>query len=383
MSQPSATKEVSIIAKGSVKFGFDLFNKVLNPEENAIFSSYSVASVLSMASMGAKGNTLKELKEVLNLPDDDQVLKTAYSIISSVTKSDENIKLEIANGIFPSTQVDLNQQFLNDSRKYFLSEVEATNFMDTDAAIKKLNKWVSNKTHDKIMDMFAEGSIDPYTVSILVNAIYFKGNWLEKFDSTLTSNKPFYVSPNKTVQVPTMFKNMEFVSEYVEDLKCTICALPYQGERMTMYILLPKERFGLPDVEAKLSSDAFDPSILDKITRKDEKPLHLPKFKIESTHDIKAGLELQGVSDLFNRACDLSGVAGAPGDIYVSKVIQKAMIEVNEEGSEAAAATAMQMVPCCLIIKEPVVVDHPFAFMIKDNSTGLILFSGRVVNPLC
>ncbi|CAB4057166.1 SERPINB1 [Lepeophtheirus salmonis] len=363
MSQPSATKEVSIIAKGSVKFGFDLFNKVLNPEENAIFSSYSVASVLSMASMGAEGNTLKELKELQNL------MRTSSS------------KLLMA--FFPSTQVDLNQQFLNDSRKYFLSEVEATNFMDTDAAIKKLNKWVSNKTHDKIMDMFAEGSIDPYTVSVLVNAIYFKGNWLEKFDSTLTSNKPFYVSPNKTVQVPTMFKDMEFASEYVEHLKCTICALPYQGERMTMYILLPKERFGLPDVEAKLSSDAFDPSILDKITRKDEKPLHLPKFKIESTHDIKAGLELQGVSDLYNRNCDLSGVTGAPGDIYVSKVFKKAIIEVNEEGSEAS---------CChcnanssLLFNNNGASCCGSSFRIYDRiiSTGFILFSGRVVNPLC
>ncbi|XP_040581898.1 alaserpin isoform X2 [Lepeophtheirus salmonis] len=247
---------------------------------------------------------------------------------------------------------------------------------------KIINDWVSYQTHEKIQDMISENSICPETVSVLISALYFKGEWLEKFDPNLTMKQRFHVSPEETIEVPTMLAEMDIAPVHNDELKSTVIALPYRGNRMIMYILLPMDTFGLSELETKISSDSFDPSILDKITGiKKATKLYLPKFKIESTHDMKEGLRQQGIIDLFSRKCDLSGVGGTPGEIYASEVFQKAVIHVNEEGSEMTGATSMTLVPCSLVDVESLAVDHPFLFIIKDRETGLILFLGRVVRP--
>nr|ACO10422.1 Leukocyte elastase inhibitor C [Caligus rogercresseyi] len=382
MYEVSNKKEMSLIAQGSIKFGLDLYNRLTKPGENAVFSSYSVSSVLSMASMGAKGSTLQEMREALHLPEDVTQLQKAYSSFTALLDSKENssVTLETAHGLFPSNKTKVHENYVQDVLKYFSSDVQSIDYINTQAASNHLNEWVSSKTHDNIKDLFSKESIDPDTAAVLIDAIYFKGTWLDKFDPVMTRDAAFHVSPETLVQAPTMFAEMDIETCYSEDLKCDIFALPYKGNRLSMIIFLPKERFGLEELENKLLSKTVFP-LNDLSTSKVE--VYLPKFKIETKHDIKDALQKQGVRDLFLRGtCDVSGIAGEPKELFVSEVVQKAMIEVNEEGTEAAAATMMQITPCCLVFRDKLVVDHPFAFMIRDNLTELIIFNGRIINPV-
>ncbi|CAB4056903.1 SERPINB [Lepeophtheirus salmonis] len=344
------------IAHGSHKFGSELLLQTTTSEQNAVFSSYSISSVISMAALGARGNTLQQIKEALHLPEDMELLKSAYSDITSVTKSDDNITLEVANSVFPSKRLELREEYLSDVKKHFQSEIQSLDFNQAEEARKIMNDWVLQQTNGKVKELFAPGSINSDTGNVLVNAIYFKGGWLAKFDPINTTERDFFVSSEKTVKVPTMFaSDIKYASTYNEDLKCTIAALPYKGERITMYLLVPEERFGLGELEQK--------------------------FKLESFHDLGDACKSLGLKDMFDEKSDFSGMAGGPGELYVSKVVQKAIIEVNEEGSEAAAASGMVMMMRCAMIPQPLVIDHPFIFMIKDKSTGLVLFSGKVVDP--
>ncbi|CAB4056900.1 unnamed protein product [Lepeophtheirus salmonis] len=344
------------IAHGSHKFGSELLLQTTTSEQNAVFSSYSISSVISMAALGARGNTLQQIKEALHLPEDMELLKSAYSDITSVTKSDDNITLEVANSVFPSKRLELREEYLSDVKKHFQSEIQSLDFNQAEEARKIMNDWVLQQTNGMVKELFAPGSINSDTVNVLVNAIYFKGDWLAKFDPINTTERDFFVSSEKTVKVPTMFaSDIKYASTYNEDLKCTIAALPYKGERITMYLLVPEERFGLGELEQK--------------------------FKLESFHDLGDACKSLGLKDMFDEKSDFSGMAGGPGELYVSKVVQKAIIEVNEEGSEAAAASGMVMMMRCAMIPQPLVIDHPFIFMIKDKSTGLVLFSGKVVDP--
>nr|ADD24117.1 Leukocyte elastase inhibitor [Lepeophtheirus salmonis] len=370
------------IAHGSHKFGSELLLQTTTSEQNAVFSSYSISSVISMAALGARGNTLQQIKEALHLPEDMELLKSAYSDITSVTKSDDNITLEVANSVFPSKRLELREEYLSDVKKHFQSEIQSLDFNQAEEARKIMNDWVLQQTNGKVKELFAPGSINSDTVNVLVNAIYFKGDWLAKFDPINTTERDFFVSSEKTVKVPTMFaSDIKYASTYNEDLKCTIAALPYKGERITMYLLVPEERFGLGELEQKVVTDAFNPSTLDKLTHPSKNPIYLPKFKLESFHDLGDACKSLGLKDMFDKKSDFSGMAGGPGELYVSKVVQKAIIEINEEGSEAAAASGMVMMMRCAMIPKPLVIDHPFIFIIKDKSTGLVLFSGKVVDP--
>eukprot|EP00096_Caligus_rogercresseyi_P011462 TRINITY_DN4506_c0_g1_i1.p1 TRINITY_DN4506_c0_g1~~TRINITY_DN4506_c0_g1_i1.p1 ORF type:complete len:387 (+),score=90.69 TRINITY_DN4506_c0_g1_i1:161-1321(+) len=383
MSNLQGNPHVESIANGSHKFGSGLLLDVSKPDKNAVFSSFSISSVISMASLGARGNTLSQIRDALQLPNDRESLKLTYSEINAAMKSDDNITLEIANSIFPSNKLQLKDEFLEEAKKHFGSEVRSLNYRDPENARKDINQWVERKTNSKIKELFASGAIDSDTVNVLVNAIYFKGDWLAKFNKDNTMDSSFHVSPEKTIKVPMMFaSDIKFRSKENEDLQCTIVELPYKGERMSMYFLVPDEKFGLAALEKKLSSDVFTPSVLDDLYPASKNPIYVPKFKLESYHDLGESCKKLGLSDMFDDKSDFSGMAGGPGELYVSKVVQKAVIEVNEEGSEAAAASGMaMMMRCAMIPNPPIRIDHPFAFMIKDNSTGLILFSGRVVDP--
>nr|ADD24079.1 Leukocyte elastase inhibitor [Lepeophtheirus salmonis] len=381
-SDIAKTPGVKALAKNFHKFGTELILKSKGPEENAVFSSYSISNVLCMTSLGAKGDTYEQLKHALNLPEDVESLKSTYSDITSLTKSDENVCLEVANSIFPSNKLKVCDEYLEDVVKCFGSEVQSLDYTKNEEARNSINEWVSKNTNDKIPELFEKGTIEVDTSNILVNAIYFKNDWASKFDPTLTTEKEFHVTPDKIVTVPTMFApKLKFATKSVDLLKCTIAAIPFKGERIVMYLLVPKEPFGLPELEAKLVSEEFDPTILEKASNSVHSLIQLPKFKLESTHDLVEACNSLGIEDLFDPKADLSGIGGEPGGLFVSKIVQKAVIEVSEEGSEAASASGIIAVVESAIFSDPFVVDHPFVFMIKDKATGMILMSGRVVDP--
>ncbi|XP_040577031.1 antichymotrypsin-2 isoform X1 [Lepeophtheirus salmonis] len=376
--------DLSTLSNGVFDFTTKLFSEACLKDSNGVFSGYSLANILSMTSFGAKGKTLTEIRETLGLPTSQGTIKAAYSRITNDLVSDKHITIEIANGIFPQDNFQIKDSFIKNTQDAFKAEVHSIDYSDSKEAVEVLNSWVETKTHNKIKDLFSSDSIDASTVTVFVNAIYFKGSWKSKFDSKRTKNRDFYVSPNQKIQVPTMFApKIEVGSSYIESLKSEIIILPYEGDQYEMYLIVPDDRFGLPEVEKKISSDDFDPKLLDSDKFKTKVAIYLPKFKLESFYNLKDSLRAIGIKQIFSDKSDLSGIAGSPNQLYVSKIFQKATIEVNEEGSEAAAASGVVMMMRSMPMPPtPVVIDHPFMFFIKDKQTGLVLFLGRIVNPL-
>ncbi|CAB4056625.1 PRI1 [Lepeophtheirus salmonis] len=343
--------DLSTLSNGVFDFTTKLFSEACLKDSNGVFSGYSLANILSMTSFGAKGKTLTEIRETLGLPTSQGTIKAAYSRITNDLVSDKHITIEIANGIFPQDNFQIKDSFIKNTQDAFKAEVHSIDYSDSKEAVEVLNSWVETKTHNKIKDLFSSDSIDASTVTVFVNAIYFKGSWKSKFDSKRTKNRDFYVSPNQKIQVPTMFApKIEVGSSYIESLKSEIIILPYEGDQYEMYLIVPDDRFGLPE------------------------------FKLESFYNLKDSLRAIGIKQIFSDKSDLSGIAGSPNQLYVSKIFQKATIEVNEEGSEAAAASGVVMMMRSMPMPPtPVVIDHPFMFFIKDKQTGLYLLFGADV----
>ncbi|XP_040571763.1 iripin-2 [Lepeophtheirus salmonis] len=360
MSDSSVEETIELIGRQSIKFGLQLFKKITDSHENAVFSSYSAYSILMLSYLGAKKKTFRELKKVLGLPQDLEYIKSAYLEICNKMKSDENMVLNVVNAMFLSNKLTLNPEFVESVAHYFKSSIQHLNFKDY------------------------EDSITEDTTTIFVNAIYFEGVWPIKFESKNTSERDFHVSPTRTIKIPTMYAtDIKFTTIIDKKLNCIIAALPYEGDRMTMYLLLPENKFGLPDLLKKVKSDKFDYPFLDNDENAITKPIYLPKFELESSFNLNVGLESMGLTNIFNDHSDLSGIAGDPGELKVDQIVQNAKINVNERGTKGAAATGMAtfVFHSAPIRPPPLVIDHPFMFFIKDSLTGIILFIGKVVDP--
>jgi serpin B len=251
------------------------------------------------------------------------------------------------------------------------SEVESVNFASKEKGIDLINSWVDEKTHGKIKKIFEE--LDPATELVITNAIYFKGIWEEPFEKTKTTVGDFHVGIDNAVKVPMMQSKTTFPNVAVNDL-VQIVELPYEGENFSMLILLPRNVDGMKSLEESLSADNLNKwkGELKKMKTK----VYMPKFKLETKYDLKSILQEMGIHDAFHDA-DFTGIANS--GLYIEKAVHKAFVEVNEEGTEAAAATGISMFQSGPF---EFTVDRPFIFIIQDNETGSILFIGKVVNPL-
>jgi serpin B len=240
---------------------------------------------------------------------------------------------------------------------------------------------VAENTNQKIKDILTD--VDPSTCLVLVNAIYFKGDWKDKFDVKNTKEEDFHVSPTETVKVPLMFMRDADVMYGVSDtLNCQAVELPYAGDTLSMVVLLPDHtKTNLKDLESKLTADALINVESTFNMRKKEINLWLPRFKLEETLELNGVLAKMGMADMFvGGKADLSGIDGTK-KLYVSEVVHKAFVEVNEEGSEAAAATMMKISLACYIPPTLFRADHPFLLFIRNKITNSIMFFGRVVKP--
>ena len=236
-------------------------------------------------------------------------------------------------------------------------------------------------TRDKIKHLIKKDMLSALTRLVLVNAIYFKGDWATKFDPKLTKEQDFSVSPSITVKASMMMQEKKFNWAYLETLASSMVELPYKGDRIVMQVLLPGERHGLGELEEKLENQNIQ-ELFEKKSFVTKVNIQLPKFKLEQTIPLTEHLTNLGMKDMFSEGlADFSGIDGSK-QLFVSNVVQKAFIEVNEEGSEAAAATAAVMeMKCMPAPPEQFVADHPFIFFLRDKTTGMLLFQGRVVNP--
>ncbi|XP_052898415.1 antichymotrypsin-2-like isoform X3 [Anopheles moucheti] len=367
----------------SNSFATKLYQKISaqNVGENVVVSPFSISACLSLAAMGAGGLTAEEMYSVLEFgtPKEKETVADNYRRLMTRLASDSTVN--VANKVYVMQNYNVKSTFNAIATESFQSEAEAVNFAENAVAAKKINGWVESKTNNKIKDLISPDALDELTRMVLVNAVHFKGTWTYQFDSSLTRPFPFWVSETESRQVPMMNIKKHFAYNNFEQHNFAALELTYSGSDMTMLILLPHERTGLAALEEKLPS--LNLAELTTQMHKQEVEVFLPKFKIEFTRDLNDDLKALGMGRMFSDSAEFPDLLEQNDPLKVSKVVHKAFIEVNEEGTEAAAATGMIMATFCMIISEPVkfVADHPFVYALMSREKN-VFFLGKACKML-
>jgi serpin B len=330
---------------------------------------------------GARGETKKQMAAALHFTLPEPNLYCAFGALQEeLIQKDRSrgYRLLLANALWGQKGEPILKEFLDLTSRYYEACFNLLDFVnETEQSRQKINSWVEDKTNDKIENLIPPGGVNINTVMVLTNAIYFKGEWKTKFSWWKTRHKDFHISSKKTVRVPMMHLKEDF--KYYEDENLQAVDLPYKSDEISMLVLLPRDTEGIRQLEDTLTTESLD-VIMSKMWER-EVDVYLPRFKIVwGTFALKNTLIKLGMPDAFDRErADFSGINGI-GSLWISDVFHKAFIEVNEKGTEAAAATGVVI---ALSNFEPPVfrADHPFIFIIKNNHSGSILFMGRLMNP--
>ncbi len=382
-------RELSAVEKHVVesdnRFGLKLFKEVVQQDRdsNVFISPLSVSMALGMTYNGAEGTTEEAMRNVLELAGltEQEINESYQSLIDLLTQLDPKVIFEIANSIWCREDFPVKEEFININHTYFDAEVAALNFNAPDAS-KAINGWVDEKTHGKITEIVPE-QIDPATVMFLINAIYFKGTWTYEFDEDDTRDDWFYLPDSSRIRCDMMTQENEF--SYLENNLFQAIDLPYGNEKFSMTIFLPKQGVDIDSLVNKFNQDNWD-SWLGSFA-KETGNLYLPKFTLEYKITLNDVLTALGMGIAFdgNRA-NFGGIADLTellGNLYISKVLHKTYIKVDEEGTEAAAVTSVEigitaMPPAGFMMR----VDRPFVFAIRENHSQTILFMGKIVEPV-
>jgi len=375
----SQEPDLKKLTKGNGIFCFDLYKKIKIKQGNLFISPYSISTALSMTYAGARGATAEEISKVMHFDlAGAEINKDFRDLTDSL--SDTGCQLNIANALWLQKGEALLPDYVSLVDKFYEGRLNIVDFRGATEEVRStINSWVEEKTQDKIKELLRSGDIDAATMLVLTNAIYFKGFWLSKFDNALTKEEPFDTALGAKVNTPMMHIEKDF--NYAEDGDMQVLALPYRGSRLEMLVFLPKDKSKIARIEAELDYLTFE-AWLSKLN--DEKvSVALPKFKFNSRYMLADTLKEMGMTSVFSGGADFSGITGK-NNIFIDKIIHQAFVEVNEEGTEAAAATAVTMTRGAMITpKEPKVfiADHPFIFIIYDKGTSSILFIGKVDDP--
>ncbi|XP_053287471.1 leukocyte elastase inhibitor-like [Pleuronectes platessa] len=357
-----------------------------NPSGNMLVSPLSITSALAMVYLGARGDTADQMAQALSFQHGEAVHAEFKKLIEDINSPSKSYILKTANRLYGEKTAMFLPRFLEETRKYYQADLKTVDFIGAvEASRKEINTWVEQQTDNKIKDLLK--TVSEGTRLVLVNAIYFKGNWKNRFDEAATKEMPFKVSPTESKPVQMMFQKKNLPYNSIDDLQ--ILELPYEKEELSMFILLPKQSTDGSDPLLKLEMELTLERLNEWTDRKNmlvhsEIHVHLPKFKLEEDYDLKKPLSELGMTDVFSSSqADLSGMNGGR-DLFVSEVVHKAFMEVNEEGTEAAAATAVVTVGSCgpsVHMDLLFTADHPFLFFIRHNNTKSILFLGRFSSP--
>ena len=366
---------------GQKDFVFAFYSEIAEKDEesNIFFSPLSISTAFSMAYEGAKENTASEMQQVFGLESDDAKRQKAISeLLSRFNHKDDWYKLQVANALWIKDGYKIKQDYLDAVKTHYSNTVDNVDFV-TDDGINKINSWVREKTNDKIENILVPGSTDELTRMIITNAVYFKGKWSSEFNPKNTSEKQFWTDNDNSVTV-SMMKQPVDIYNYAKTENLQALELNYLGGDISMVVLLPKDRDGIQSLEYSMDKKKFD-VIKDSMTRQ---PLtvEIPKFEFETQYNLISPLQSLGLHDAFDENnADFQGITDE--QVYLAKAVHKAFVNVNEEGTEAAAITAL-VARVTSGPPEPVddfVADHPFMFIIQEKETGEILFIGKLVNP--
>ena len=382
-SAPQGTSsDAQGLATDDTAFAVALFQPAVTTagaNQNVILSPYSVSATLTMVDVGAAGATDSQIQTVLQLPGNGTAIAPAYARLACEDEGDGTSNgddLSIANSIWGQQGTEFSSSFLSVLSGGYDAPLQQVDFeSDPDGATSTINGWVSGKTDGEIPSLLQPGDVDPSTRLVLVNAVYFKGAWATAFDPNNTAPRPFTLADRTQVSVPTMDASVTLATGSVQG--ATAYELAYKGGALAMDFIVPTG--SLSSFEAGLTSASLAATVAALGPPRGNVELQLPKFSFTTNLGLVPILQGLGITDLFDPSkANLSGMDGST-DLYVKTVVQQAIIEVDETGTVAAAATAAGVTDSAYI--PPTTIDRPFLFLIRDTKNGSILFMGQVMDP--
>jgi serpin B len=380
-----STTDQSAVTQGNNAFAVDLYNHLRQQAGNLFFSPESLSTAFAMADAGARGQTAEQMGQVFHfaLPP-DRLHPAMGALLAGMNAPHSAYELRVADALWAQQDAHLLPSYLDLMQSDYGAALHRVDFKtQPEAARGTINRWVEQQTSNRIQNLIGPGVLTPLTRLVLTNAIYFKGTWRNPFEKAATQDGEFHLSATRTATVPLMHRAGSGY-RYYDGGAFQELELPYEGD-LAMVVLLPKQTDGLPAIEQQFTAAAAK-GWLDKLEPAQRVILTFPRFTMTQQFELSGTLSAMGMPQAFSPAADFSGMTGKPG-FQISAAIHKAFIDVNEQGTEAAAATAIGMTAAAMRMPEqqppPIVfrADHPFLFMIRDTKTGAILFLGRVDDP--
>jgi serpin B len=383
---PSApSSDQSAVIQSSNAFAVDLYGQLRARDGNLFFSPDSISTALAMAYAGARGDTALEMAKTLHFTLPPARLEPAMGVLlANLNATHAGYQLHVADALWAQKDFNFLDSYLKLMNSDYRAAFNRVDFKGAPESVRAtINNWVAQKTENKITNLLPQGSVNAGTKLVLTNAIYFKGNWQTQFEKSQTEDDDFHLSATQTTKAPLMHRSGAF--RYFSNGTFQMLEIPYKSNELSMIVLLPNDPAGLPALEQGLTADYVE-NWLEQLKTEPRVILSLPKFKLTEEFQLADTLSRMGMPGAFAHAsADFSGMTGKR-DLWISAVIHKAFVDVNEEGTEAAAATGITMRSAMAsrpIRTVPIVfrADHPFVFLIRDTVSGSILFMGRVTDP--
>ena len=361
-------------------FALKTYKQLANKDDkNVFFSPISINLAIGITYAGAKGETEQQMASVFNFPENTQKFHKSMGALQEniLSKASDRVEISLTNQLWADQNYKFRCQYLQKAKKCYKAPVKRLNFYSNlDESRISINNWVEEQTNDKIKDLLPEGSLSEQTKMVITNTIYFKGQWEKKFDERNTRNEEFTTITGQKIETPTMNTSTKLNIYQEKNLK--LIELPYDGKQFSMLVLLPNKRVTLASIEKELSTKSLN-HYISSMTMSEVR-LSLPKFKFDASYKLKTVLSDMGMPLAFSNAADFTGMSKIK-DLRIDELFHKAFVEVSEEGTEAAAATAVVVVRKTSIISNEFKANRPFLFFIRENETGNILFFGRIANP--
>uniref|UniRef100_A0A8C5PP14 Serpin family I member 1 n=1 Tax=Leptobrachium leishanense TaxID=445787 RepID=A0A8C5PP14_9ANUR len=372
------------ITELSVKLYHDL--RGTKEDDNIFFSPLSIALCVGMVELGARGSSLKEIRHVLGYDrlKNGEEFTLLKDLSSMMTAQEKHYVLSIANALYLQDGFHISDKFIQLMKKYFNAEVENVDFKQGSTVANEINACVENHTNNRIRDLFSAEDFTDLTRLVLVNAIYFKGNWKSQFRPENTRTFSFTKDDESEVQVPMMYQKGEFYyGEFTDGSNeaggvYQVLEIPYEGDEISLMLMLSRQEVPLATLEPLVKASLIEEWA--NSVKKQKVEVFLPRFKVEEVVNLKDTLQRLGIKEIFSRQADLSAISGDEG-LFVDKAVHKAFLEINEDGAEAAAATGMIASSRMAVLYPQVIFDHPFFICIRNRKTGSVLFMGRVMHP--
>ncbi|XP_008398313.1 protein Z-dependent protease inhibitor [Poecilia reticulata] len=378
---PAAPPNVTIshLSYKNMDFAMNLYRKISSHhDKNVFFSPLSISTSFAALLMASGGVTHQEILRVLNLEqlesaDQPELIPRLFQLLQENIEQNGSLKLDQNMALFVRQQVEVKNVFEDNIRTFFQADVKSVDFADTKGSVSYVNEYVRQKTQDKITEMIS--ALDETTQLLLINSIFFRGAWQSPFDSDLTRDAPFYIDNYNVLQVPMMVKEDKFYTAEDVPLGARLLKLPYQ-DGVSMLILLPNKGIDYTVIDDEINAEKFLSWVKD--LRKTRLEVNMPKFKMAEEYSLQGLLPDMGMTSLFSNSANLTQLSMEPG-LKISEVLHKAVVEVDETGTTAAASTTIGITPYSL--PKMFVINRPFFFFIYHEDTNCLLFMGRVINP--